>query len=732
MPNVYEEMDQSDDTGAPPYVIPRRAVAPRSMPAPDNVYARLDAEEPQPKGTALNAALGQRNQQIAAFEDEAQKQFEQDPFLSAAQQEPGRAPPPPIAKPPPIVAAREENPSQPMGSGFAASAKSALVDDPETKRRILAQNLFPHDPDGIYRVGFDANGQPVYVGDDNKLHRVASGTAAFGANLAANSPEMLGAALGSGAGAGGAALGAAGMHGIKRGIAGLVYDEPQTIGQNLKGMAIEGVTAGVGEGIGRLGVGARNAGRMGIDFPADEIARADAVRQHVLATTRVNLNLADASDDPFIKAIYQYGWRQAGEPSRLLREGRAANDLEFNAATNRVLDQIASGEPSEVSGQRAVNAAQEAMRRAQTQANNIADPYYHAAWAAHPVVRDPNILRFLRYPGFEEAFNQGQVLAATENAALRPMQPPNLRSIDYWLRALRTQRDRIAGTATNPGDRELAGAMTQRIQELDNLTRASYPELQSARTVYATAHRALVEPLENGKVGALAQIDDADARKAASAIFSDPHVSAQHVADTRRAIEAVNPDAWRGVTRQWLASKWDESLQRTQSAEVRNPPGKFQAQVFGTPRDEEIARAMLTPQQYQDFDNLMGAARRLASTPVGGSTTPQDLAIGKALEGPINSVMQVVTSVRHPIQSAEDVARKAGRERNILNLTNAILDPAQRGRIGVITRMRPGRRQAALLGSLLSEETAKRYIQSRQSSGPNSKLVAGEEDDVGQ
>jgi hypothetical protein len=758
--NFFDQFDEAPAESAPPA-------------APGNFFDQFDEG-----GTPIQRALTERAAEVADYQAQAQERYMQrqeqvrqldklypelappssmrepaplwDPYINF--REPPIAPREPAREQPPdparslgaqgqygliddyfkARAQQERGTPAPLGGGFSATWKMDRVRDPETRKRILAQTLFPNDPDAIYRVGFDAHGEPVYVGDDNKLHKIANGTEAFGARLL--SPGTAGALVGSFAGPAGAALGAAGAEGISRGIAGLVFDEPQTIGQNLASMGIEGGSALVGEGVGRLGVGMRNASRPAIEFPAAEVAAADAVRNRVLnaSSGRVDLNLADATDDPFIKAIYQYGWRQPGEPSRMLRQGRTENDLAFRQWTDDVLNQIARGEPTEDSGRRVVNTAQEAMRRAQTRANNIADPYYHAAWAAHPIVRDPHVLSFLRYPGFEQAFNEGQVLARTENAGLRQLQPPDLRSMDYWLRALRTRRDNLRGTPMSPGDTELAGAMTQRINELDAALTAAYPELRQARTVYRVAHQALVEPLRNGKVGVLAAIDDPNVRQAAGKIFSDPDVSPTHIAETRRALEAVNPDAWNGVVRQWLASKWDDSLQRTQSGEVRNAPGKFQAAVFGTPRDEEIARAMLSPAQLRSFNELMFAAQRLASTPVGGSTTPQELAIGKTLEGPINPVMQVVTTVRHPAQTAEEVARKAGREQTILDLTNAILDPTQRARISVITRMRPGRRQAALLGSVLSEETAKRFIESEGPMGENSKLIAGEEDAIGQ
>jgi hypothetical protein len=288
-----------------------------------------------------------------------------------------------------------------------------LLEDPQTKLRVLAQTLFPNDPRGIYRVGFDSDNQPVYVGDDEKLHKVASGTAAFGAQMVANSPETAMGTWGALAGPFGATLGASGAHGIKRAVAGAIFDEPQTIGGNLKGMATEGLITAASEGTGKLMNMAGNRGRV-IDFSPQDMAAAEAVRQRVWDVARVNLDLAQASGDRRLIALRAYVARYPGPSANLVQAAEQRAKGEFHEATERVLDTIADATPGEVVGQNGINAAELAIATARRVAEARVEPLYKAAYAKVPAVMDPNVIRFFRHPEFRAAYRKGLDLARLE------------------------------------------------------------------------------------------------------------------------------------------------------------------------------------------------------------------------------------------------------------------------------------------------------------------------------
>lgn len=59
-----------------------------------------------------------------------------------------------------------------QSSNFMTALKASVPEDLATRRRILAQELFPGDPAGINRVGF-VDDKPVYVDDNGQLREVA-------------------------------------------------------------------------------------------------------------------------------------------------------------------------------------------------------------------------------------------------------------------------------------------------------------------------------------------------------------------------------------------------------------------------------------------------------------------------------------------------------------------------------------------------------------------------------
>jgi hypothetical protein len=415
--------DQFDAASATPAVLAPR-VAPRSRPAQAPATNPFDQFDALP----IDKALAQHEDETIAYQAKAQEAYMAR--MAAAQKWAGEHPelagpssmqePPPALDPylthrKPPIAPREAAPKQQMGSGFSATAQLGLVEDQDTKRRILAQTLFPNDPGGIYRVGFDADGQPVYVGDDNKLHKIASGTAAFGAQLAANAPEMIGGGIGAVAGPWGATLGASGMHGIKRGVAGLIYDEPQTVGANLKGMAAEGLSTLAGEGTGKLMNVIGNRNRV-IDFTPQDMAAAEAVRQRVWDVARVNLDLAQASGDRRLIALRAYVARYPGPSANLVQSAEERAKGQFHEATERVLDTIANATPAEVAGQEGINAAKLAIQTARDVAQAKVDPLYRAAYEKGAAVMDPEVIRFFRHKEFREAYRKGQDIARLDEA----------------------------------------------------------------------------------------------------------------------------------------------------------------------------------------------------------------------------------------------------------------------------------------------------------------------------
>jgi hypothetical protein len=583
-------------------------------------------------------------------------------------------------------------------SNFFASLKGSLVEDEETKRRLIAQELFPNDPEAINRVGF-LEGVPAYVDDKGVMRRLSPPSVRLGAAAVANLPEAVGAAAGSPAGVAGSTLGAVGARGLKRAAAGLIFDEPQTIAGNLQDLAVEGGLNVVSSGGGKMLAKFADRGKI-VDFSPRDLKSAEQVRQYVKRTMDIDLDLAQASGDRKLIALKAYAARYPGRSADLIQAADETAQGQFEAATSRVLDSVAKAKPFEVAGADAINTAQMAIKLARQKVYQQVKPLYDDAYAAKTEIKNPRLLAMLKLPHFQQAFLGGQRIAKLEGTALKAGQKPDLRALDYTKQGLDDQIDKLV----QAGNRKEAAALIERKNEfvafLDNVTDDKY---QLARQKYQELIRGTVEPLENGPVGVLAKIDDRDAAIAAAKIFNDQGLTPQSITSARAAIEKQNPDVWNSLVRTWMSGKMDRALKEAQTGEVINPAGKMRQAFFGRDSDRQKVRAMLPPGASSAFEDLMVAAEKLSSTPIAGSNTMRDTEIKEMLGSTGAVVFRFLTS---PRQAVTQAAERRALEQGTTAITQALLDPAKRSELRRVVRMAPSTQQALMIAGIISGHSA--------------------------
>jgi hypothetical protein len=295
--------------------------------------------------------------------------------------------------------------------------------------------------------------------------------------------------------------------------------------------------------------------------------------------------------------------------------------------------------------------------------------------------------------------------APTPQPSAEKSDAPSLRDLDYVKRGL----DDVVETLMRKGKRQEAAALIGRKNEfIEKLDGLSDQKWKTARDRYRELTKSNVEPLEKGIVGVLAQIKDPLASRAAVRIFSDPNVTPQAINLAKAALEKQNPEAYAGLVRQYLATRWNQALKTTQGGDVINPAGKFRQAVYGTPGDKEKMRAMLPAGAGSAFDDLMLAMEKLSRTPLGasrvaGSNTFRDQELNASLKGQGAIVFRWLTS---PRKSVQDAAEERAKNQSIEAITEALLDPAKRSQLRQVARMQPSTRQAILIGSILSGQVA--------------------------
>lgn len=612
---------------------------------------------------------------------------------------------------------------------FGTALKTNLVEDEQTKLRIIADKLFPNDPNGIKRVGL-IGGKPVFVNDDGKLQYV-SGVGSRGAGaVLANSPEIVMGTVGSFAGSPviGGTLGATGARGIKRGIAGLVFDEPQTISGNLQDLgkeaAVTALSGAAGKGLQRLA----DRGRV-VDFTPADLSRAEAIRLQVKQRTGIDLDLAQASGDRKLLALRDYAARFPGHTADLLDAQDEIAQGQFNQATQRVLDMVARATPAEVAGGDAINAAQMVMKATKKRIELAVKPDYDAAYAAKTEITNPQMLRLAELPEIAAAIREARGILNLRAGRIVPeeKQPLSLELLDYAKQSLDDEVERLAAKGKMRKSAALASARDQMKAFLDNVSKAEFrvvndradPEMvvslyKRARAKYGQMYEQYMTPLENSAVGVLASMPPRYAHQAAR-VLADPNITPSQVAFLKSALTQTagtteaNPAAYRNLVRLFLSKKWNEAQQVTQGGDVINPAGKFLQSVMRTPQQRDTMRAMLPKDAATALDDLMVAAEKLAKTPLGtsrvsGSNTARDQQISEMLKG---RALAALRWLMYPRQTIKDAAEQQVLESGITDLTEALIDPTKRGQLKQIARMAPSDRQLILLGTVVGGQAMK-------------------------
>jgi hypothetical protein len=645
-------------------------------------------------------------------------------------------------------------------ANFGAAIKSELVEDQDTRIRLVSESLGV-DPK---RVGI-VDDKPVFVNDQGQLQYVSGFGSRTGAAVVGNAPEIAGGIVGSFAASpiAGSTLGASGARGIKRAAAGLLFDEPQTIGGNLRDVATEGAVNLASAGAGKLITKAADRGKV-VDFSPSNRTAAEAVVNRVRQNTGIDLDLAQASGDRKLISLRAYAARYPGKSAELIQAADDAAQGQFETATNRVLDMIATSHPSEVAGSAGVNAATMVIAAARRNVSNSVRPLYEAAYKAVPVVdrstkQGEQILDFLKLPYFQQAFAAGQKLRSLETgSAVKPgrrttetltrrtdegieraattveststgakrvtsrltsedaprktpdgvltrrdetvhrdITQPSLAELDYTKRALDEQIEAMQLAGQRQRARALKIKRDEFVAALDALPNQAW---QAARAEYGELAKSIIDPLENGIVGVLAKVKSPKAATAAAKIFQDANVSPQQIAFARSQIskQEGGEEAWNGLVRQWMGQQFNKAMKETQTGDVVNAAGKFRQSVFGSPRDRAKAMAMMPQGAAKDFEELMFAAEKLASTPIAGSNTMRDLEIKEQLQGTGAVVFRWLTS---PRQAVVDAAEQRALEQGTVAITEALLDPAKRSQLRRVVRMAPSTRQAILISSII-------------------------------
>ena len=598
------------------------------------------------------------------------------------------------------------------GAGFTSSFKSSFVSDPQTQLRILATDRFPDlsQEDALKRFGF-CNGQPCFVNAEGNLEEATGGIADVMGAIAAEAPEIIGAVGGAFTPMPvvGSALGVTIGESIKQILSGVFLDDPKTVSGVLEEIGKEAAIDLAFGGVAKLGIALKNKRALAEGEKAINPAALQEARQRVFQATGIELDIAQVAGIPELKQLKKWAAKFPGDAAEIIQ---ASDDIiagQSQVAIERIINVMSRGNPTLKLGIQSVNAAKATITAAKVERAAAVSPLYKKAWQDTVQVNVDDTLAIID----DLLVDAKGPIASTLKQTRKLFDQAGTKELDDTVRGLHNTKRAIRSMieTKRAGTKILDAETLKHLRDIDTSLTKNLVD-QSADYARATAAfnvktKQLLDPLLNSPVGVLSLLEK-NPGQAAAKIFSGDVVDPTNIRLARNAIlkiEAKNPElsgAWDGLVAQWLQKNLTRAAKELQTGEAVNVAGKFRQAVIGTNVQKAAMREAIGPQAVRQFDQVMDALKKVASTPLGGSDTAFNQLVTRKLDQNTFTGLQALLSPRKVILEAQ--------QQRFLNdlsvsIANGLTDPRKVTELNRLFKMAPGSERAVLITALMLGQT---------------------------
>jgi hypothetical protein len=512
---------------------------------------------------------------------------------------------------------------------FTTLVKSAMVDDPGTKLKILAKARFPgmSEEEATSRYGI-IDGVPVYLGKDDKIYReTPTGFSGFikktGANIVGSPGETIGGVAGGILGApggpagmaAGSALGAASGKGYDKVVANLALDEPQTVGGNVAAMGTAGAFAAGGSLVGSaLGKflqrnAARDIGKLDTAQTADITKKAKAAG--------VDLNPAQATNLPSLKAKYDVLASMPTSRDAIAEAAKKQAKQAYDAADD-FLKKVSPVEGLDEAGTIAREGAKKVISKLTEERAVAARPLYKEAFdnfSGVPAEMLPKAEELMSRPSMKQAGRMAARIAKDEGIDLTDP-TKSLLGMHYMKLAL----DKMIGDAVPGGFAKTSrGALVGLKKDLVGVMDELSPAYAKARETFAHFTPNIIS-VEDGIISKVAGLGDEQAHKAAQMVFGGNTSPASVERMRNLFMKSGLENDYNAMLRSYLQDTFEKAGKQTMSSGVPvNQAPKWQAAMTGNPRQYRILEKAMNPGQFQSFKDMMDVFDAMGRTAGAGA-----------------------------------------------------------------------------------------------------------------
>ena len=640
---------------------------------------------------------------------------------------------------------------------FATLFKTAFADDPGTKIKIFAMSRFPDEPieTSIQRYGLSPKGEILFKDKDGIIKTETpdtflSNVKRIAAETGGNSPAIIMGTIGAISGPVPAVIGAAGGEGVRKLIANLVFDEPQSSLNNALDISLEGLLGAVGEGAGKifagstntiLGAGkpsgrklaklakrdiqmmtpkelkARNVGDLGFINPLEnpeEMKRLTALSKKY----EIELSIPEIADSrELLNRFNLLG--DLDQSADLIQQFKKTQNLQIQNAVPGFLDDLAIEDDPFNVGSKIKNASEKAIKGLKGNRAKLAKPFYDKAFADPDIVVD--IDPVIKLIDEKLVTSKGKIrseLIKAKNILLKPDLPRDIpakpkelskglfETSTQSLHSAKMEFDRIIETAKQDSLGNTIKKNYTDIQKtlLDQMDTAN-PSYAQARLMHRIASP-VIEKAEKGTIGRLAKLEGDNLAGAATQLLASKNTTPATVARAKSLINAQDPGVWNSALRDFLRFRF-ERLKDSQVSDISNIGGAFRKAVFGNENQRAILKSALSKEQFDSLSDFMTVLQRTGLTFAKESTTATRQEALKSLQRETQlEVLTIATSpFRTPERTIADRVNALRFGRGSRQLAELLLDPEAGKQLKAIKTLSPKSEKAIkMLSTFLSLE----------------------------
>ena len=202
-----------------------------------------------------------------------------------------------------------------------------------------------------------------------------------------------------------------------------------------------------------------------------------------------------------------------------------------------------------------------------------------------------------------------------------------------------------------------------------------------------------VTKIQESIIGKVAALDDTQLKQASSKIFDAAQTNPKVIADARKVIMDVDPDAWNQLIRVEFEKRLGSIKSTAEAGTIENIPGQLFRAIFPNDKSTKVLMNALDAEGKKNLRFLQTALGRARLGRPGGSQTAAREEIKRELRGGI--IQPIRNFFRGPITSITSTGEDFLFNRRVKILAKALFDPTWKAEMEAIRQFKSGSPAAA-------------------------------------